>query len=238
PESVGVPVYPVGRIVASAYASGGNQQPTFVRLRADGSPDPTCGDGGVVRIPVGVRARAQALALQPNGRIVVAGFGVLFPGGMEQFVALRLLENGTLDPSFGAGGLAATAFGTRDARALAVSLDDQGRVVLAGWARNSANRDVALVRYDASGAPDPTFGEGGQLRFGVGSGNDEATAVAHDDDGRIVFAGYAADGSTYDFLVGRRLASGAPDESFAGSGVVRISTTDGVEQANALVLQP
>src|SRR5690606_10827650 len=105
-ELFAVTVDPVGRIVAAGYSSGGNQQPTVVRLLADGSLDPTFGDGGVVRIPVGVRARAQALALQPNGRIVVAGFGVLFPGGMEQFVALRLLENGTLDPSFGAGGLA------------------------------------------------------------------------------------------------------------------------------------
>ncbi|MEW6272016.1 MAG: delta-60 repeat domain-containing protein [Thermodesulfobacteriota bacterium] len=64
-----------------------------------------------------MRARPQALALQDDGTIVVAGFPVLVPSGFEQLVATRLLKDGTLDPDFGNGGVVAVPFGTRDARA-------------------------------------------------------------------------------------------------------------------------
>lgn len=226
-----------GRILIAGYSSVPHQRMVVVRLDASGTPDPSFGGTGIVALDVGVRARAQAIALDGEGRIVVAGFGVLVPSGVEQFVAARLLDDGTLDASFGAGGVAATSFGTRDARALAVAVQADDGVVLAGWARNSSNRDVALVRYAQDGTIDPGFGNGGKATYGVGAGNDEAMAVAVDDTDRIVLAGYAADGSTYDLLAGRLTASGAPDASFAGTGFRRVSVSDGVEQANALLLQ-
>jgi uncharacterized delta-60 repeat protein len=148
-----------GRILVAGYSSGPRQQMAVARLDASGALDPSFGGVGYVKLDVGVRARAQAIALQPDGRIVVAGFAVLLPSGIEQFVAARLLDDGTLDPEFGEGGVVSTSFGTRDARAAAVALQpDDGAVVVAGWSRNTANRDLAVVRYGASGALDPTFG--------------------------------------------------------------------------------
>jgi len=226
------------RILVAGYSSVPHQRMAVVRLDAGGTLDPSFGGSGIVTLDVGVRARAQAIALDGEGRIVVAGFGVLVPSGVEQFVAVRLLDDGTLDESFGTGGVAATSFGTRDARALAVAVRSDDGIVLAGWARNSSNRDVAFVRYTEDGVVEPGFGNGGKITYGVGTGNDEAMAVAVDDDDRIAFAGYAADGSTYDFLAGRLTATGAPDATFAGTGFRRISVSEGVEQANALLLQP
>ncbi|MBY0279103.1 hypothetical protein K2Z84_27535 [Candidatus Binatia bacterium] len=226
-----------GRILVAGYSSGPRQQMAVARLDASGALDPSFGGVGYVKLDVGVRARAQAIALQPDGRIVVAGFAVLLPSGIEQFVAARLLDDGTLDPEFGEGGVVSTSFGTRDARAAAVALQpDDGAVVVAGWSRNTANRDLAVVRYGASGALDPTFGKGGKAIFAVGLNNDEVTAVAVQPDGRIVLAGYASDGSTFDFLAGRLTPTGAADPTFNGGGFRRVSTSEGVEQANALLL--
>lgn len=236
-EALAITIDDEGRILVAGYTSGPRQQMAVARLDASGALDPTFAGVGYVELDVGVRARAQAIALQPDGGIVVAGFAVLVPSGIEQFVAARLLYDGTLDPDFGNGGVVGAAFGTRDARAAAVALQpDDGAVVVAGWARNSANRDVAVVRYTAAGVLDPTFGNGGKAVLAVGLNNDEATAVAVQPDGRIVFAGYASDGSAFDFLAGRLTSVGTPDASFNGSGVRRVSTSDGVEQANALLL--
>jgi len=236
-EAFAVVIDDAGRILVAGYASVPHQRMTVARLDASGLLDPGFAGDGVVDLDLGVRARAQALALDRDGRIVLGGYAVLVPGGVEQFVAVRLLEDGTPDPSFGSGGAATTSFGTRDARALAVAVQPDGSVVLAGWARSSSNRDVALVRYTASGELDAGFGNGGRITYAIGGGNDEATAVAIDPDGRIVLAGYAADGSTYDLLAARLAANGAPDPSFAGTGFRRVSASDGAEQANGLLLR-
>lgn len=236
-EAFAVVVDGEGRIVVAGYSSSPQQKMTVARLDASGALDESFGDGGVVKLDLGVRARAQAVAVQPDGRIVIAGFAVLLPSGNEQFVAARLLEDGTPDPDFGSGGAVATAFGSRDARAAALALQEDGGIVVAGWARNSANRDVAVVRYDGDGVLDPGFGTGGTIVWPIGTGNDEATSVAIDGQQRIVLAGYAVDGSTHDLLAARLTAGGAPDVAFAGTGFRRVAATEGVEQANALLLQ-
>ncbi len=236
-EAFAVAIDHLGRIVVAGYTSVPHQRMTVARLDASGGLDASFGAGGVAVLDVGVRARAQALALDADGGMVLAGFGVLVPSGVEQFIAVRLNEDGTLATGFGSQGVATTSFGTRDARALAVAFDGDGGVVLAGWARSSSNHDVAVVRYTATGEPDAGFGNGGRITYAIGGGNDEATAIAIDPDGRIVLAGYAADGSTYDLLAGRLTANGAPDPSFAGTGFRRVSASDGVEQANGLLLR-
>jgi len=226
-----------GRIVVAGYSSNPQQHMTVARLDASGVLDPEFGDGGVVKLDIGVRARSHAVAVQPDGAIVVAGFAVLIPSGIEQFITARLLDDGSPDPDFGNEGWVATAFGQRDARALALALQPDGAIVVAGWARNWSNRDVAVVRYTPTGALDGGFGNGGKATYGVGIGNDEATAVALDGDGRVVIAGYAADGSTYNLMAGRLTSGGQPDPGFNSTGFVRVSASTGVEQANAVLLQ-
>src|SRR5262249_23223072 len=102
----------------------------------------------------------------------------------------------------------------------------------------TANRDVALVRYLPDGSLDPSFGANGRVTVPVGTGNDEATAVALQGDGKVVVTGYAVDGTNYDVMVGRFTSGGVPDPSFNGTGFRRLSAGDGVEQGNAIVVQP
>jgi len=224
-----------GRILAAGYVTEPGQLIAVVRLQPNGSLDSSFAGTGTRKVGVGTRARGLAIAVQPDDdKIVIAGYAAV--GGAEAFAVVRLLTDGNLDPDFGDGGIVTTPFGTRDARAQALALQDDGKIVTAGWSRNSANRDVALARYDADGNLDPDFGDGGQLTLPAGTGNDEAWAIALSSDERIVIAGYAIDGSEYDVLVARLLDDGALDPSFNGTGLNRVAFADGVETARGLAI--
>jgi uncharacterized delta-60 repeat protein len=237
-EAFAVAIDAEGRIVAAGYATNQQQQFAVVRLTPEGNLDPDFGNGGVTLLSIGVRARAQALALQSDGKIVLAGYAVPVSGGNEQFAVARLLSDGTPDDDFGANGVTTTAFGTHDCRAAAVVIQGDGGIVLAGWSRTTTNRDVALVRFTESGVVDPTFGSSGKTVIAVGTSNDEATALALQSDGKIVTTGYASDTSAYDVLVQRFTTTGALDPTFNATGFRRLSPGDGVEQGNSVLVQP
>ena len=145
-EAYAVTVDADDRIVAAGFASDGKELLAVVRLLSNGSPDSSFAGSGTLKVEVGTRARGLAVALQDDGKIVVAGYAAV--SGSERFVVVRLLANGLRDPDFGTDGVVTTPFGMRDARAQAVVVQPDGRIVVAGWARNTANRDVALARYD------------------------------------------------------------------------------------------
>ena len=124
-------VQPDGKVVAAGRGGTGF---TLVRLQPDGSLDPTFGSGGIVDTPIGdpsLRDEAAAVALLPNGRILVAGtadYDYPFP---TDFALVRYLPNGLLDQSFGLDGIVLTQKpGEQIARALA--LTPSGKIVLAG----------------------------------------------------------------------------------------------------------
>src|SRR6185436_13584383 len=127
--------------------------------------------------------------------------------------------NGTLDGGFGTGGKVTTLIGT-DARAFAVALQPDGRIVVAGSAASGGDSNMAIVRYSTGGVPDPTFGAGGVLNVPVGTAGSAAEAVAIQPDGKIVVAGEALDGTgpgVGSFAVLRFSAGGIFDPTF-GSG--------------------
>lgn len=218
---------------------------TVVRLLDDGTPDATFGVGGGARVAFGPAAndsaQARAMVVQPDGRIVLAGRFKLTNN--EDFAVARLLPTGALDTGFSGDGKLVTAFeATRDDEARAVALTSDDRIVVAGFAlAGSSNRDVAVARYESDGNLDPSFSGDGKLTldFGTAGGNDEATAVAVDDDDRILVAGYSDEAGTRDLLVFRLTTSGALDPTFnGGAGSVRIAFGTGESTAAALAVQP
>ncbi|MDW8092019.1 MAG: delta-60 repeat domain-containing protein [Meiothermus sp.] len=139
---------PDGRLVVAGNSYNGSDY-DFVLLRRnplDGSPDTSFGTGGQVVIPIGSgEDLSHALVRQPDGRLVVAGYAAA-PGGSD-FALARLNPDGTLDPSFGAGGKVTTPLAGED-QAFALLLQPDGRLVAAGGSRASgSNVDYALVRY-------------------------------------------------------------------------------------------
>ena len=120
-----------------------------MRYLPDGTPDPGFGSGGIITTDVlaGHGAQANAVAVQPDGKIVVAGLAPAPPRIDSDFALARYNADGTPDTSFGTDGIVTTDLGTRadDARALAIQPD--GRIVVAGIAGD----DIALARYTADG---------------------------------------------------------------------------------------
>jgi len=235
-EAFGVALQPDGRIVVAGYAVESKTRFAVARLLDDGTPDPEFNTSGKLTFPIGtVHDSAQALVLQEDGGIVLGGYSRT--GGTDDFALARILPAGTLDPDFGTGGKVVTRIVTRDDRIRALQIDSEGRILAAGYARNSANRDVALARYLDDGSLDETFGDAGTVVLPIGTGNDEAAAIALRPDGRIVVGGHAGDGSQHDMLVLQLTADGDPDVSFNGTGWVRIGFDGGDSFGHALLLQ-
>ena len=214
-EARALAVQPDGRIVVAGLAHNGFH-PEFgvARYEADGELDETFGTGGRVTTTIGEYAEAHAVAIQPDGRIVVAGYA--FTGSGDEFAVVRYTPDGQLDPTFGSDGQVTVAVGS-DAYARAVALQPSGRIVVAGSTEESFDYDFALVRLTSSGSLDGSFGTGGRVTTSFGR-NAFAFAVAVDGDGRIIAAGRAEEGFGGAFAVARYSAEGEADASFGVDG--------------------
>src|SRR5215208_4034560 len=130
---------------------------------------------------------AEDVVIQPDGRIVVTG-SVIDGRSNRYFAALRYLPDGSLDGSFGSGGLVVADLGAfEDARAVALQRD--GKIVVAGETDCETARCFAAMRLNPDGSPDPTFGAGGVVRVPFYLHAAWANDVAIDGAGRIVMAG-------------------------------------------------
>src|SRR5207249_1300852 len=221
-----------GRIVVAGSSSAGAFGSDFAlaRYNSNGSLDPSFGTGGRVLTDFGGDDEARALALQDDGKIVVAGgFGGPF------FALARYNPGGTLDTSFGTGGRVFTNFGGRDgARALALQAD--GKIVAAGFTSSDfgTRRRFALARYNPDGSLDPSF-RGGRVVTSFAD-RDEASALALQSDGKIVVAGFSDAGGRQDFALARYNPDGGLDLSFGSGGRV-LTDFGGDDEAAALALQ-
>jgi uncharacterized delta-60 repeat protein len=224
------------RIVVAGTCAQTNDDFCLVRYGLDGVPDPTLNGTGKAIVPIRSDIdRAFAVALHEQ-EIVLAGFSR--QSGKDEFAVARLDASGALDPTFDGDGKATTAIGSLTDQARAVAVQADGKIVVAGFTLTGANRDLALVRYTTTGALDPTFDGDGRRTLGVGTGDDEAGAITIQPDGKIVVAGYAADGSQHDFVVARFLTGGGLDPAFNGGSPLRITFGTGNELANGVALQP
>jgi uncharacterized delta-60 repeat protein len=197
----------------------------------------TGGDFGVVRYgPGGTPAlitktdiaggddQANAVAVQADGKIVVAGYTHHVID--SDFAIARYKTDGALDDSFGGDGIVTTDLGTRSDDAVAVAIQPDGAIVAAGL----ADEDVALVRYTPAGQLDPTFGTGGKKVGGLGT-SAVARGVALTPDGKIEIAGYAVGASNQrDFLLARY------DEHGNLAGSVKTDVGGGDDFAEDLVV--
>jgi uncharacterized delta-60 repeat protein len=152
---------------------------------------------------------------------------------------------GDLDPSFGTGGKVITPIspgnGVDTARGVAVQSD--GRIVAAGHTFNdSTGIDFALVRYNADGTLDTTFGTSGKVttNTSISNGEDIAYAVAIQSNGRIVAAGYAFNTATSgDFVLARYNSDGTLDTTFGtgGKAITNFNIFGSFDQAHAVAIQ-
>jgi uncharacterized delta-60 repeat protein len=214
----GVAVQPNGRIVVAGSTEAGEEEDVVLaRYLPDGRLDPAFGREGTVVMDIGGDEYAEALALQPDGKIVVAGYAAE-DGYWFSFALARFTRGGRLDRAFGDDGVVLTEFRYGPAYALAVALQPDGKIVAAGsaWslgepqAEGGARLSVlqfGLARYRSDGRLDPGFGDGGTVMTGLG-GDAAADAVAVQTDGKLVAVGGAWRG---DFAYARYHHDGALD---------------------------
>ena len=171
---------------------------------APGDLDPSFGNGGKVITNFGNSfAGADDIAIQSDGKIVAVGYNRI--GNIYNFALARYNTNGSLDTSFGTGGIVVTPVSQYDS-ARAAAIQSNGKIVVAGWNYIGSNRYFALNRYNPNGSLDTSFGSGGKILTPFGNGNAGATAVAIQPDGRIVAAGFSFNNETNaDFALVRYL---------------------------------
>lgn len=200
-----------GRIVVAGGAEqvAGASALLVLRYLPDGSLDRGFGADGAVRLAGA--SIGYAVALQPDGKIVVAG-----QGGGNAAVA-RLLTDGSLDPTF-SGGLVSSDWGGSDV-ALAVAVQPDGKIVLAGRVLSAGQEEFAVARLAADGSRDGSFGAGGVVRLDTGGRFERLQALAIQPDGKIVAAGWRYT-SRNEFVVLRLNADGSLDRSFGSRGIV------------------
>lgn len=175
-------------IAAVCYTTGG----TFCSSFTDG-----VSGAGRVKVPVGdMNDRANAIAVAPDGKIVLAGSAQLTGFGSSKFGAIvQLNSDGSLDTTFGSGGKLIVRIGSEDSEFNGVAVQPNGNIVAVGSLLKPGVPDPLIMRLTSSGAPDETFAPGG-TRIGIpGTSGGEAHDVAILADGKI--------------LVGERLEIGA-----------------------------
>jgi uncharacterized delta-60 repeat protein len=184
---------------------------TVLRYTTTGRLDPAFGSKGIVSLATSV---SGSLAIQPNGQIVIAGVVTPSTGGAE-LGAERLNSDGTLDTSFGSGGLAVVSLGIRSPSGETAVLvypngvPNAGDILVCTGLFPTGRREpsqTALARFTSDGALDPTFGSQG---LSIQTGDNGCTALELLSDG--------------DFLV----VNGQAVAQYSPSGSVRPGVSGG-----------
>src|SRR5436190_2126793 len=223
-------VLPGGKILVagSITKQDGGTDFLLARYNADGSLDTTFGDGGKVTTDFGTSADdAYAMTVQSDGKIVLAGHASS-EGSFFDFAVARYSPDGSLDSGFGANhdGRVIVDFAGAFDQATGVAVQADGRIVVGGVATVGDDGLFALLRLDAAGGLDHSFGPAhtGKIVTLWSGAYAEASAIATCPSGTIVLAGYAYDYATgqYDAAIARYDGTGALDASFGVDGLAKV----------------
>jgi uncharacterized delta-60 repeat protein len=244
-EALDVAVQPDGAVVVVGVTdvvppgtAPGITALAVARFLPDGRLDPGFGVGGRLAQVISTGARGTAVALQPDGKILVAAdVGGLY-GAANQIVVVRLNADGSPDTGFGNEGyIVDLVFGPGGAMPYDIVVQADTRIVVVGMTTDGIDAkpiDFAIARFDSDGSPDTSFSGDGKQTVGFG-GIDFARAVAIDSEGRIVVAGFG--GVNNDMLVTRLKVDGSVDSSFGNNGVSGMDFGD-IDAAEEMALQP
>lgn len=220
-----------GKIVAVGGANG--SKIVLARYNTDGTLDTTgFGTSGKVATQFTSQDNAAAVALQADGKIVVAGAGNT--GSNWIWSLVRYNTDGSTDTTFGTAGRVSSFASISMASAVTVLSD--GKLVAGGYMTGSNGYDFAVARYLSDGTPDSTFGTAGKTTTSLSTGHDSGYGMAVQADGRIVLAGSAAASAQLGIV--RYTASGILDPSFGTSGITTAGFGSDSGWAQALAIQP
>ena len=226
-QGLGVAVEADGTIVVAGSAKfGAGNKFAVACFNSDGTLDTGFGGGNgwVTTAFSSGDAGGHSVALQKDGKIVVAGNGSYNDGS---FAIARYNTDGTLDTGFGGGTgkLTGIFFNTGAGTARSVAIQADGKIVIAGpdnYGGGGIHHDFGVARFNPDGSFDTSFGNGtGEVTTDLGNheySGSNATSVAIQADGKIVVGGYSGTEGSYNWAIARYNTDGSLDGSFNGSG--------------------
>ncbi len=223
-------------LVAGVFQNGSGSDCLVIRYNADGSFDNSFGVGGKA-ITSTARFQPNAIAIQADGKIVVAGHARV--NSNSQFAVVRYHTDGSPDTSLDGDGmvitvvsrLTTTSFAKSEASAVGILSD--GKIVTAGYSLRDTGFDFAIVRYNANGSLDASFGGGdGIVITKMGNFNSYANVLGFQSGGKFIVAG----SRNGDFALVRYNSNGSPDTTFSGDGIVT-TNLGGSDAVNAMVFE-
>lgn len=218
-------------VIGGSWYTNNNIRGAMIRFLPNGTPDNSFGNAGVLITDIGEGASSEifALKVQPDGKIVAAGYGT--SNGKDKFAIARFNSNGTPDNLFGNAGKKSISLSTFSDKAQSMLLQPDGKIILTGYAAYGQLSDewMAVVRLNNNGTPDNSFGVGGVATLNISSNYENAKCAVLQPDGKILIGGYCQGyfaGTSYHFTVARLNSNGSPDTTFGnglGYSVVQIS---------------
>ena len=203
-----------GKMLVVGYSNNGSKYGfALACYNGDGSLDTSFNATGEIITTIGTAdAYAYASTLQSDGKILVAG--ETYNGSNWDFALVRYNTDGSLDASFNGNGIVTTAIGSADDSAESITVQTDGKILVAGISNNGSSDDFALVRYNSDGSLDTTFNDTGIVTSDFGKQYARAYSVTVQADGEILVAGRSSNGSNRDFALARYNPDGTLDTSF------------------------
>lgn len=231
-------VFNDGKFIVSGYSTP-NDDFVVVKYNTDGSLDNTFGNNGLAITSISSLAdRGYAIAIQTDGKIVVAGYTSGSSNPWYSFAVARYTEDGSLDTTFGSNGIVITQIGSLSG-AYALGIQSDGKIVAAGYSQANTTSDqlFTLVRYNIDGTLDNSFGTNGITIIATAiTCNVGITAISMQTDGKIIASGPNKI-SNYDFTTIRCNPTGTLDSLFGINGKVETSVSSINDYSTSNVLQ-
>jgi uncharacterized delta-60 repeat protein len=184
-------------VIAGSSIASGVKKSAVARLTSAGVLDTTFGGGtGKALFDIcgsGGDNEIEDVAVQSDQKIVSAGY--CLNGSQKDMVVARFTSTGAPDASFGTNGVTVVDFGGHDDQGNRVRIQNDGKIVVAGYSNNGSVDSAAMIRLTPSGALDALFGVGGKIVTPLAPGNGRSLAMALQSDGKILLGGYANTGS-------------------------------------------
>jgi uncharacterized delta-60 repeat protein len=226
-----------GRIVVAGSTQGVHPDFAVARFLPNGSPDTGFSKDGRVSTNLGGSDYAFDLALQEDGKIVVAG--ERDTSSKNSFAIVRYLPKGGLDTGFGGGdGIVLTDFGKRYQGANAVVVYPNGNIAAGGFASNGSTGRWAIARYGPRGVLDKTWGKDGRVTVDLSSSDESIRDLLFVPGGKLIGVGYAESGLTPRFAVAQFRPKGTLDPNFGNKGFNMTDVSKGSDIGYGGALQP
>ena len=217
-------ILPDGKLLVTANKSTTTTDLVIYRYISNGTLDAAFGTNGVITTPLGNNTREHRIVLQPDGKFVVASYA-----GSGGVAVVRYNPNGTLDGTFGIGGITRTLVGNSTYPGVSeILVQTDGKLLVAGEAFSGINTDIFVLRYNPNGTLDNSFGANGAVQTDVDNLYNVVGGMALQPDGRIIVNGSNHNHSLVNnpivsSSVVRYNANGTLDNTFGTNGIVRIT---------------